>query len=56
MSDGALLHEITPGETYQLDSDEFSEEEPESLGDEEYDGLVDEGECVQTSCKLTAHS
>ncbi|CAD6564613.1 MAG: NAD-dependent histone deacetylase sir2 [Tremellales sp. Tagirdzhanova-0007] len=48
MSDGALLHEITPGETYQLDSDEFSEEEPESLGDEEYDGLVDEAESGYT--------
>ena len=47
MSDGTFLHEITPDETYQLDSDEFSEAELDILGDEEYDGLVDEGESAE---------
>jgi hypothetical protein len=39
------VHEIKPGETYQIDSSEYdSEEERDNLGEEEYDALVDEGE------------
>ena len=45
MSDGEVVHAITPSEAYQLDSDEYdSEGEHDTLGDEEYDLLVDEGE------------
>jgi NAD-dependent histone deacetylase SIR2 len=44
MSDGSLVHEITPAETYQIDSDEYdSEAGIDDLGDEEYDRLVEEG-------------
>lgn len=51
MSDGDVVHEIKPGETYQLDSDEFnSEEEPDGLETEEYDDLVDEGAFVPLLC------
>ena len=39
------VHEIQPGETYQIDSSDYdSEEERDNLGEEEYDALVDEGE------------
>jgi NAD-dependent histone deacetylase SIR2 len=42
--DPAASHVITPGETYQIDSDEWdSDEDREALRDEEYDRLVDEG-------------
>ncbi|RSH92349.1 NAD-dependent histone deacetylase sir2 [Saitozyma podzolica] len=45
MSDGSLVHEITPAETYQIDSDEYdSEAGIDDLGDEEYDRLVEEAE------------
>ncbi|ORY20906.1 DHS-like NAD/FAD-binding domain-containing protein [Naematelia encephala] len=45
MSDGSLLHEVTPGETYQLDSEEYdSDEERDLVDDDEYDHLVEEAE------------
>ncbi|KAK8847568.1 hypothetical protein IAR55_005427 [Kwoniella newhampshirensis] len=40
-----LAHEITPAETYQIDSDDYdSEQERDDLDDEEYDQLVEEAE------------
>lgn len=53
MSDGSLVHEITPAETYQIDSDEYdSEAGIDDLGDEEYDRLVEEGghRCTGSTC------
>ncbi|KAK4688847.1 hypothetical protein P7C73_g1254, partial [Tremellales sp. Uapishka_1] len=45
MSDGTVAHEITPAETYQLDSDDYdSEEERDGLGDDEYERLAEEAE------------
>lgn len=39
--------ELAPTETYQVDSEEFdSGSDAESLGDDEYEALVQEGECV----------
>jgi len=38
------VHEIQPGEGYDIDSDEFeSEDEGDMLPDEEYDQLMEEG-------------
>lgn len=45
MSDGSLAHELTPGETYQIDSDDYDSEEGDTgIDDAEYDKLVAEGE------------
>jgi NAD-dependent histone deacetylase SIR2 len=45
MSDGTALHELSAGETYQIDSDEFdSDDQGDNIGEEDYDELVAEGE------------
>jgi len=42
------VHEIKPGETYQIDSSDYdSEEERDNLGEDEYDALVDEGQLLE---------
>lgn len=39
------VHEIQPGEGYDIDSDEFeSEDEGDMIPDDEYDQLMEEGE------------
>lgn len=47
MSEGVLLppaQEIKPGDTYQIDSEEYdSDQERDNLSDGEYDKLVEEG-------------
>jgi NAD-dependent histone deacetylase SIR2 len=63
MSDGPLMHEISPADTYQIDSDEYdSEQELDNLPDDEYDRLVEEGKlghscllgtCIRKGCVLT---
>lgn len=41
------MHEITPQETYQLDSSDYdSDEEREALSEGEYDRLAEEGQCI----------
>jgi NAD-dependent histone deacetylase SIR2 len=56
MSDGSLVHEITPAETYQIDSDEYdSEAGIDDLGDEEYDRLVEEGGHPYTCSTCSNH-
>lgn len=45
MSDGTALHELSAGETYQIDSDEYdSDDQGDNIGEEDYDELVAEGE------------
>lgn len=48
MSGASPVHEIGPGERYDIDSDDYdSEEEMDQLNPEEYDRLVEEGQlCV----------
>lgn len=38
------VHEIGPGEGYDIDSDEFDSDDEAGLDQAEYDRLVDEGE------------
>lgn len=48
MAEESLAHEISPDETYQIDSDDYdSDQERDDLDDEEYEKLVDEGELLR---------
>ena len=50
------VHEIKPGETYQIHSSDYdSEEERDNLGEEEYDALVDEGKLFGLYILVRAH-
>ncbi|KAI9636209.1 DHS-like NAD/FAD-binding domain-containing protein [Dioszegia hungarica] len=45
MSDGTALHELSAGETYQIDSDEYdSDDQGDNIGEKDYDELVAEAE------------
>jgi NAD-dependent histone deacetylase SIR2 len=44
MDEGSQIHDLTPGETYQIDSDEYdSDDDGGQIAEEEYDDLVAEG-------------
>lgn len=50
MSAGSPVHEIGPGEGYDIDSEEYdSEDEAEQLEGDEYDRLVEEGQSLVTN-------
>ena len=57
MSAASPVHEIGPGEGYDIDSDEYdSEEEMDQLNPGEYDRLVEEGQFILFSSSVDTNS